>query len=192
MSTRVQWLDAGLRLLAEQGEGALRIDRVAPFVGRSKGSFHHHFDGAVDYRRALLDRYEHLAVDDLDAAIAALGDAPAPAVFAALTERMSPSPDSLWNPGLETAVRAWSFFDEEARAVQERVDRARYDRMLVQWRRLTDDDRRARTAALLPFLVAVGASVALPRPTAEQLNDVYGMLSEFLDVAAKPDPGDRL
>lgn len=183
---RGQWIELGLQVLAAEGEPGLRIDRLAERLGRSKGSFHHHFQGAADYRRALLERYEQLAVGDLDQAIAALGDAPPPQVFAALTARMSSAPDSLWDPELETAVRAWSFSDPEARATQERVDRARYDRMLTQWRRLTDDDARARTAARLPFLVAVGATVALPAPTPDELRAVYAMLSEFLDVAADP------
>lgn len=184
VSMRDEWIEIGLRVLAADGEPGLRIDRLAERLGRSKGSFHHHFRGAADYRRALLERYEQLAVGDLDDAIRGLGDKPPARVFAALTDRMSSAPDSLWDPGLEIAVRAWSFADPAARVIQERVDRARYDRMLTQWRRLTDDDERARTAARLPFLVAVGASVALPTPTPDELRAVYTMLSEFLAVGA--------
>lgn len=185
VSMREEWIGLGLRVLADEGEPGIRIDRLAERLGRSKGSFHHHFRGATDYKRALLERYEQLAVGDLDEAIGALGDASPQVVFAALTARMSSAPDSLWDPELEIAVRSWSFADPEARATQERVDRARYDRMLTQWRRLTDDDDRARTAARLPFLVAVGASVALPTPTPDELRAVYAMLSEFLGVAAE-------
>ncbi len=181
---REEWIAQGLTVLAKEGEPGIRIDRLADRLGRSKGSFHHHFRGAADYRQALLERYETLAVGDLDEAIAAVGDALPQVVFAALTARMSSAPDSLWDPELEIAVRAWSFADPAARATQERVDRARYDRMLTQWRRLTDDEDWARTAARLPFLIAVGAAVALPTPTPDELRAVYSMLSEFLAVAA--------
>lgn len=170
--------------MAEHGEPALRIDRLAPLIKRTKGSFHHHFAGAADYRSALLERYETLAIERFDAAIASVGEAPPERVMAALTERVTDGPESIWQPELESAVRAWSFSDPFARAVQQRVDHARYDRLLTQWRRLTDDEQRARTAAMLPFLLAVGASAALPTPTTDQLHDLFTMLGDFVDIAA--------
>jgi len=58
MSTRTSWLDEGLAVLAELGAAALRTDRLAGRLGRSKGAFYHHFAGLSGYRLDLLDHYE--------------------------------------------------------------------------------------------------------------------------------------
>jgi hypothetical protein len=48
------------------------------------------------------------------------------------------------------------------------------------WLAIVDDPRRARTAALLPHLLPIGASVALPPVDPTELNDVFGMLVELI------------
>ena len=73
-------------------------------------------------------------------------------------------------------MRAWAFSDAEVRAVQERVDRQRLDSLQRIWSRILDDPAAAHTAALLPYLVGIGASLIQPPTPPDQLRRVYELL----------------
>ena len=147
----------------------MRIDRIAARLGLSKGSFFHHFDGIAAYRRALLERWESTAVRDL-------GDEAPQALLEDLAARVG----SLVDLRLEVAIRAWAFHDPEAAAAQERVDLARLAALEAVWGRMVDDPDRAHTAALIPHLLVIGASVALPATSKSDLEAVFGMLAEVI------------
>jgi len=187
VTARDRWLDEGLAVLAELGAPGIRIDPIAERLGLSKGSFHHHFAGAADYRAAILDRYETGAYASL--AEIAPGDGADPVTALAGLRGRVPE---LFDPRLEVAVRAWAFQDETARAVQERVDTARLAAIERLWNAILGDPVRARTAALLPHLLAIGASVALPPLDPDELDAVFGMLVELIPAvsASGSDGGD--
>jgi AcrR family transcriptional regulator len=184
-NTREKWLDAGLRVLAAEGAGGLRIDRIAARLKLSKGSFHHHFSGADGYKRELLAHFEAMAVDALEREIDATrapGDARA--VLTRLTGLVSTGGEGIYRPQLELAVRAWATWDEEVNRVQGRIDRARLTALQRVWRPHVATDADARVAALLPYLVALGASVSVPPVGAEELGRVYETLLPLV-----PGPG---
>jgi len=58
MVTRVEWLDAGLDLLATEGAPAVTIERLTGELGVTKGSYYHHFKSAGGYKTALLEYFE--------------------------------------------------------------------------------------------------------------------------------------
>jgi AcrR family transcriptional regulator len=74
------------------------------------------------------------------------------------------------------AVRAWATWDEEVNRVQGRIDRARLTALQRIWRPHVATDADARVAALLPYLVALGASVSVPPVEPEELGRVYETL----------------
>ncbi|WP_350348438.1 TetR/AcrR family transcriptional regulator [Agromyces sp. G08B096] len=172
MSTKDDWLDEGLRVLAAEGAPGVRTDRIAARLGLTKGSFHHHFRGAADYRRALLDRYAVRTLEALEDAVGEASALPPLEAFAALRDRAG----AVLDQPLETAVRAWAFQDDDARATQARVDTARLEALTELWSRLVDDPESARTAALLPHLVIVGAAMTLPSVGREELSKVLDLL----------------
>ena len=172
MSTRDDWLDEGLRVLADEGAPGLRTDRIAARLGLTKGSFHHHFPGAAGYRRALLAHYEAHTRDALDRALASAARMPPLDALAALREQAA----EVLDPRLETAVRAWAFQDAEARATQERIDDARLAALTALWQPLLDDAESARIAALLPHLLVIGAAMALPPVAPADLDRVFELL----------------
>ena len=171
---RNDWLSAGLEVLASEGADSLRIDRLCTRLGVSKGSFHHHFAGSASYRQALLAEYERRATQSLKLAIAAPTGASPRMILARLTDRVGS--DQLYRPELEVAVRAWAFSDPGARQVQEHIDQARIAALEQVWNQLVEDPAEARTAALLPYLVAIGASLVRPPVEAGQLRRVYELL----------------
>ncbi len=173
--TRSDWLQAGLAAVVDDGPNGLRIDRLCRRLGVSKGSFHHHFAGAGDFKRSLLAAYENLVVEALDQAIDQTEAATPQAALAGLTAAITGTP-GFYRPGLEVAMRAWAFSDAEVRAVQERVDRRRLESLRGIWSKILDDPAQVHTAALLPYLVGIGASLVQPPTPSDQLQRVYELL----------------
>ncbi len=173
---RDRWLDEGIRVLAEQGAAGVRIDPIAARLGLSKGSFHHHFQGAEGYKRDLLGYYERLSIDALDRAIAEAERGDARTVLGRLTELIEPGAAGLYRPELEVAVRAWASSDAQVQAVQARIDAARIDALARVWRPYVGTEDAARQAALLPYLLAVGASVMAPPVGADELRALLGLI----------------
>ncbi|MFM9433988.1 AcrR family transcriptional regulator [Janthinobacterium sp. CG_23.3] len=66
---RHAWLDAGLALLTGGGADALTIDQLCVAVGRSKGSFYHHFADVDAYAEALLDHWQELHTENVERAV---------------------------------------------------------------------------------------------------------------------------
>ena len=173
MATKTDWLEAGLKVLAEEGAPAVTIERLTERLGLSKGSYYHHFKGAAGFRTALLEYFETQFTTRLIDTVEQDPDA-APAIkLNRLLELVLADPDSA---ELEIAVRAWSLQDAEARGTQERVDRARTEYLQLLCRgldspKVDDPDRLAR----LLYLILIGAEQVLPTLPANELREVYAM-----------------
>jgi AcrR family transcriptional regulator len=185
MPTKSDWLQIGLEVLAHEGPTGLRIDRLCQRLSVSKGSFHHHFAGAGDFKRSLLAAYETLVVEALDQAIDQTAADPPKAALAGLTAAITGN-RSFYRPELEVAMRAWAFSDSEVRAVQQRVDQRRLESLRGIWSRILDDPAAAPTAALLPYLVGIGASLVQPPTPRDELQRIYELLLRLV-----PDGGQQ-
>ena len=112
------WVQAGFRILAEDGLKALTIDRLCKRLGVTKGSFYWHFADMKAYRQALVDTWA--AVRDADR-----GD------FDALSElpprqRLSRMMTALVGPAhwmLERAMREWARSEDAVAAAVRSSDR---------------------------------------------------------------------
>ncbi len=179
MPNKSDWIQAGLAAVADDGPNGLRIDRLCRRLGVSKGSFHHHFAGSGDFKQTILVAYETLVVEALDQAIGHTAADNPKAALASLTAAIA-STESFYRPDLEVAMRAWAFSDPEVRAVQERVDTRRLDSLQRIWIRILDDPAEVQTAALLPYLVGIGASLVQPPTPPDQLRRVYELLLDLV------------
>ena len=135
--------------------------------------------------RDLLERYERDQLAALARLAEELRDTPAEEALMALPSLTA----GLVDTDVERAVRAWGVSDPQARAVQARVDAPRLEFLRELWTRALGDARRARTAALAPHLIAVGASVVLPRLSAAELDEVYRLLARLVPQV-RANPGD--
>jgi AcrR family transcriptional regulator len=188
--TRSDWLQAGLAAVVDDGPNGLRIDRLCRRLGVSKGSFHHHFAGAGDFKRSLLTAYETLVVEALDQAIDQNAGATPQATLAGLTAAIT-STQSFYRPELEVAMRAWAFSDSEVRAVQQRVDQRRLESLRGIWSRILDDPAAAHTAALLPYLVGIGASLVQPPTPRDELQRIYELLLRLVPDGGQQKPAKK-
>jgi AcrR family transcriptional regulator len=173
--SRTDWIQAGLAAVADNGPNGLRIDSLCRRLGVSKGSFHHHFAGSGDFKKTVLAAYETLVVEALDQAIDSTAADSAKAALAGLTAAVAGT-ESFYRPDLEVAMRAWAFSDPEVRDVQERIDTRRLESLERIWSRILADPAEVHTAALLPYLVGIGASLVQPPTPPDQLRSVYELL----------------
>jgi AcrR family transcriptional regulator len=148
-TTREDWIDAGLTLLREGGEHALTLDRLCAAIGRTKGSFYHHFASMPELSRALLDAWEQRHTD---VPIAASSGEEELGKRRKLLHATVKQLD--W--ALDLTVRGWALRDAAAREAVARVDARRiaYLESLLP-RRIPAAKRRA--IATLEYAAFLGA-----------------------------------
>ncbi|AGW13482.1 TetR/AcrR family transcriptional regulator [Megalodesulfovibrio gigas] len=112
------WCSAGLTILRDEGLEALTVDRLCMAVGRTKGSFYHHFRELDSYLSALLTHWEEELTEAL-----IRDSAPEPDTFQ--REVRIEGLARLLDHQLDRAVRAWAMRDARARVAMERVDKRR-------------------------------------------------------------------
>ena len=142
------WCAAGLALLRDEGVDALTVERLCAALGRTKGSFYHHFRDLDAYLAALLERWEE---ELTDAPIRAAAGEPDPRRRGLRLDELVRRLDHR----LDLAVRAWALRDRRARAAMERVDRRRVDHVAGLYRE--SGRRQARLLAELEYAAFVGA-----------------------------------
>lgn len=168
------WVQAGFRILAEDGVKALTIDRLCRRLGVTKGSFYWHFADMKTYRQALTDTWAAARDSDRDDfdALAALPP----------RERLSRMMTSLVGPAhwmLERAMREWARSEDNVAAAVRSSDR----RVLKAVRQVFLDDGfdadEAEMRANATFATGIGIlhlSGSRPSPRA------VGWREQFLDV----------
>lgn len=168
------WVQAGFRILAEDGIKALTIDRLCRRLGVTKGSFYWHFTDMKAYRQALTDTWA-VARDQERGDWDALVTLPP-------RERLSRMMTSLVGPAhwlLERAMREWARSEDNAAAAVRSSDR----RVLKAVRQAFLDDGftpdEADMRANATFAAGIGIlhlSGSGPSPRA------VGWREQFLDV----------
>jgi AcrR family transcriptional regulator len=167
------WLDEGLRVLAESGFTALKAEPLAKAMGVSRGSFYWHFADVGAFHTAILKHWREVAaeqiIDDLESA----ADEPLPRLLRrAFGGRLA----------LEKAVRSWATLDPKARGAVQAIDRRRlnYVEGLLRASGLSPQLAGPRAQILYwAFLGFAQSEKPLP-PKAQQ-----AVLDELLRVAAR-------
>src|SRR6267154_5355703 len=110
------WLDQGLKTLAQTGFTALKAEPLAKAMGVSRGSFYWHFADVGAFHAAILNHWRDVASEQVIAGLeASSGD-------------KNPLPRLLrgafgTKPALENAVRTWAALRPAARAAVAAIDR---------------------------------------------------------------------
>lgn len=170
---RDDWIESGLVLLRTEGEHALTIERLCTALGRTKGSFYHHFESADVFAKALLGAWEQRHTEaPID--VASREDSPA-----ARRRALDATVKALDWP-LDLAVRGWALRDPAAREVVARVDARRIAYLESLLPRTAP--RAKRTAiATLEYAAFLGAMQLDPgRTQARAMRDAEKLLYELL------------
>jgi AcrR family transcriptional regulator len=105
---RKDWVEAGLRRLAESGVEAVRVEVLARELGATKGSFYWHFKNRPELLAAMLQEWE--AETDRIGAESARGATPTQRIDRFVQLIASPEAAAA-KAALENAIFAWSYHD---------------------------------------------------------------------------------
>jgi len=168
------WLDLGLKVLAENGFTALKAEPLAKAMGVSRGSFYWHFTDVEAFHTAILKHWREVAAERIiaDVEAAAGNDKPLQLLLRRVFgERLA----------LEKAVRSWAAVDPVAKAAVQAIDRRRlnYVESLLQASGALPDVARARAQILYwAFLGFALSDRPLPRARRQ------AVLEEILRMAS--------
>ena len=137
------WVDQGLKALANGGFTALKADPLAKALRVSRGSFYWHFADIAAFHAAVLARWHEVAAEQIIANVEAASKDDNP--LAVLLRRVFGE-----RLTLERAVRSWATVDAAARAAVQAIDRRRlnYVEGLLVQSGLSDGAARARAQIL--------------------------------------------
>ena len=167
------WLNQGLKVLAESGFTALKAEPLAKAMGVSRGSFYWHFADIGAFHAAILNYWREVAAERIiaDVEAAAANDNPLPLLLRqAFGGKLA----------LENAVRTWATLDPLARRAVQAIDRRRlsYIESLIGASGLSPDV--ARTRAQILYWTFLGFALSdTPTPRARQ----QAVLDELLRLS---------
>ncbi len=143
------WTEAALRVLADQGIAAVRVERLARALDITKGSFYWHFSDRKELLDSVLLQWEQSATFNVIKAVELTCDRP--------DDRLRELTRLVFRRGgpLDRAVRAWASHDESAANVVARVDAQRYAfvRSLLEAHGLTPATAAMRARLLYTSLI---------------------------------------
>lgn len=150
---RVGWIEEGLRVLAADGPGAVRIEALAKNLGVTKGGFYGYFADRGALLEAMLDTWERESVADVIDRVQRESDDPKAQIqrAGALTfsnDRLLP---------IDLAIRDWARRDA---AVAERLTRVDNQRMALLRETIGTfcaDPDEVEARSLLAFCAAIGS-----------------------------------
>ncbi len=112
------WLDQGLKTLAERGFTALKAEPLAKAMGVSRGSFYWHFADIGAFHAAILKHWRDVAAEQIIANLEAVSEHDDP--LAVLLRQTFGG-----RLVLEHAVRSWATVDPLAQSAVQAIDRRR-------------------------------------------------------------------
>ena len=176
--SRVHWISAGVNILREHGHEAITVERLCEALGKSKGSFYHHFVDHPAFLDAVLETWES---ELTERPIAAATEEPDPHRRSARLDRVVQDLDH----HLDRAVRAWALRDPRARIAIDRVDARRIDYLTELHRAIGRGAAAARTCAELDYAAFVGiqhvAQLAVPQRAARLNRQLRRALDSLTD-----------
>ena len=169
------WLNQGLKTLADQGFTALKAEPLAKAMGVSRGSFYWHFEDVEAFHAEILKYWREIAaeriIDDVEAATGNGRSALQVLLHRVFGERRA----------LENAVRRWAVIDPAANAAVRAIDKRRLTYVEGHLRRSGISRPVARARAQILYWAYLGFALSdRPLPAAQQ----RAVIAEMLRLAS--------
>jgi AcrR family transcriptional regulator len=153
---RAEWIREGLRVLADAGIEAVRVEPLATRLSVSKGSFYWHFEDRDELLVAMLDAWRQRATQSVIQLVDSLSEEPDRRLrdLVGLVARR-PEDREFW---FEIGFRDWARRDRRARVAVESVDAERvgYIHRLLLDLGLSEEDAEARAFLIYSYILGEG------------------------------------
>lgn len=170
---REDWLDFGLKQLAESGPEALKLNEFCEAAGKTIGSFYHHFADQSEFFGAMMQHWQQKNTQDV---IAQTQDIKEPEDRAKRLEAIVGGLDQ----EIEVGVRSFSQQNKMAAEIVAEVDEMRIGFLQeihsdLRW----IDDAEARRLAELEYAAFVGFQVLWPKDMAGRGQELSALLQKM-------------
>jgi AcrR family transcriptional regulator len=183
--TRHDWLEEGLKAIAEGGFAALTLEHLLARLGVTHGSFYHHFQNRRAYTEALLAHWTATLTEQVQAETRGIP------VLSERVEALVAKGQALpHQQALEHAIRSEAANDMLVRRYVEAVDASRLAHCRELARLACHGSPDADTIGNLVHAVFVGTQHVLPAFTPEQVTDIYRLMTRLVTETYAP-PGDN-
>lgn len=183
------WIEAAMKALASGGVEAVKVERLAPALKVSKGSFYWHFKDRADLLRALLEHWESTETNSLIEEVAHL-PTPRARLEALAQAAVRQKEGELDIADAEDAIRAWAAAERGARAEVQRVDARRVAYLAEELAAIGADPTVALDLARGIYLALIGLFAA--RRTSPQLADDAAFLRLVKLAIGVAERGDKV
>jgi AcrR family transcriptional regulator len=146
---RREWIRQGLRLLAEGGPDAVRIEPLAKELGVSRGGFYWHFEDRGALLTAMLDTWEQATTEEVAERLESEDDIPSK------LRRLF----TLTSPGVvktDLAIRDWARRDHAVAERLQRIDNRRMGHLRALFADVTTDPAEVEARCMLTFSLLIG------------------------------------
>ncbi|CAM5295618.1 TetR/AcrR family transcriptional regulator [Streptomyces tanashiensis] len=150
---RERWVEEGLRVLADGGPDAVRVEALAKRLGVTKGGFYGHFADRDALLSTMLDTWEREAADQVVDRVRQ-DEGGDPRALITLAGMLTFSGDRL-RP-IDLAVRDWARRDEAVAERLRRVDNRRMELLREMIGTFCPDPDEVEARSLIAFCVAIG------------------------------------
>jgi AcrR family transcriptional regulator len=175
------WIKEGLELLREKGIHAVKVEVLACRLGVTKGSFYWYFQNRDALLQEMLGHWERVLTDDVINAVQNLEGS--------LREKLSTIltiVDDHMDENIEKSMTSWSFRDERANIVVNRVVRNRIDFMKDLFIKDGFSDEDAELRARLMHSFVAGDRFYPSTCEAKNSSERKKMLQSFVEVLCQP------
>ncbi len=171
--SKSDWINFGLKTLAQDGPSALKADVLARALNVSRGSFYWHFKNLNDFHTEVLNTWANASVDVANS----LGPISNPKQRLALLISTSNS-DEL---SLEAAIRSWAKDNPKIAPKVKEVDEFRIGFIIETFKDMGFDQDRAVARSRFLYAASLGRTVSLlPDP---KINPA--LLAEIADLLTR-------
>ncbi len=178
--TKKEWFTEGLLILRETGAAGLTIENLTSRLGKTKGSFYHHFKNRTIYTEELLSYWEEKKTLEI-IELSSKGKN-----FKERNNLLFKLSDQNHDPELEVAIRAWALRDPLVRSYQKRIDDYRINYLKDMFKFISEDTEKKETMSLIRYCFYIGAQQIIPALTTETYKQLSESLQEMFDKYQKP------
>jgi AcrR family transcriptional regulator len=170
---RSNWIDEGLRALADGGPDGVRITALARELGVTRGGFYWHFDGRSALLEEMLDSWERVVIDEVIERVESKGG-DARAKLRHLFAIASAGGQELVK--IELAIRDWARRDKTVARRLKRVDNRRMEYVRPLFGAFCADEEEVEARCMIAMSLFIGSPLIAADHGRRKRRDVLALV----------------